>query len=287
MRKKWTDYLLVMPALLLSICIVIVPGILTIVMSFTDYNGISFDLNFVGLQNFQELFSNRVFWKAISNNMIWMALFLTVPVLLALGVSVILLKKKKSKNIYQVIFLIPYVLAPAVNAMLWQNIIFNSRTGIIGVLNNIGYAVGSPLTNIQTAIYAVASVDIWHYWGYLAVIYFASLRQTPQDLVEASKIDGCNAWGTFKNVYFPHLLPTFKLMMIMIVIGSFLAFDYIKLLTGGGPANSTEVLGTYAYTLAFSTMQVGKASAVGLFMSFFGLIASTIYTILSRNEERM
>ncbi|MBO0476146.1 sugar ABC transporter permease [Vagococcus sp. DIV0080] len=287
MRKKWTDYLLVMPALLLSICIVIVPGILTIVMSFTDYNGISFDVNFVGLQNFQELFSNRVFWKAISNNMIWMALFLTVPVLLALGVSVILLKKKKSKNIYQVIFLIPYVLAPAVNAMLWQNIIFNSRTGIIGVLNNIGYAVGSPLTNIQTAIYAVASVDIWHYWGYLAVIYFASLRQTPQDLVEASKIDGCNAWGTFKNVYFPHLLPTFKLMMIMIVIGSFLAFDYIKLLTGGGPANSTEVLGTYAYTLAFSTMQVGKASAVGLFMSFFGLIASTIYTILSRNEERM
>ena len=75
------------------------------------------------------------------------------------------------------------------------------------------------------------------------------------------------------------------LMFVMIVIGSFLAFDYVKLLTGGGPAHSTEVLGTYAYSYAFSSMQVGKAAAVGLFMSFFGLIASGIYARLSRKEE--
>ena len=74
-------------------------------------------------------------------------------------------------------------------------------------------------------------------------------------------------------------------MFVMITIGSFLAFDYIKLLTGGGPAHSTEVLGTYAYNLAFGQMKVGKAAAAGLFISFFGLIASAVYTRMSRKES--
>ncbi|SCP97246.1 carbohydrate ABC transporter permease [Anaerobium acetethylicum] len=285
MKKSAINYFLIAPALLISIAIILVPGILTIIMSFTDWNGISPNINFIGLGNFQELFADDVFWKSIFNNVKWTILFLTIPVALALLVSALLVEKKKSRSLYQVIFLIPYVLAPAVNAMLWLNIIFNPMSGVIGYLRTIGLDIGSPLTNMSGALYAVAAVDIWHYWGYLSVIYLAALRQTPTDQVEAARVDGCNAWQVFRYVYFPSMKSTFKLMYVMIIIFSFLAFDYIKLLTGGGPAHSTEVLGTYAYTFAFSALQVGKASAVGLFMSFFGMIASVIYTKLSKNEE--
>lgn len=182
--------------------------------------------------------------------------------------------------------MIPYVLAPSVNAMLWLNVIFSPVSGVISVLRNLGIDIGSPLANVKTAIYGCAAVDIWHYWSYLTVIYLAALRQTPTDQVEAARVEGCNGWQLFRYIYLPNIMSTVSLMFVMITIGSFLAFDYIKLMTGGGPAHATEVLGTYAYTFAFSSMKVGKAAACGLFISFFGLIASFIYARISRREDR-
>lgn len=283
-RKMNWNYILVAPALLISMSVILIPGLMTILYSFTDYNGISQNFNFVGFKNFIELFHDRIFFIAIRNNFIWTVLFITIPVFIGMLAAMLLLSRTKTRSIYQVAFLIPYVLAPAVNAMLWLNIIFSPVVGIIAFLKNFGIDFGSPLASMKSAIFACASVDIWHYWSYLTVIYLAALRQTPMDQVEAARIDGCNGWQLFRYIYLPNIRPTVNLMFVMIVIGSFLAFDYIKLLTAGGPAHSTEVLGTYAYSFAFSEMKVGKAAAVGLFMSFFGLIASLVYTRMSRKE---
>lgn len=287
MKKKkinW-NYLLISPALLVSVSIILVPAVLTVIVSFTDWNGISPILNFIGLENYKELFSDKIFHTAVKNNIIWMILFLTIPVFIGMLAAMLLLNQKKFRNFYQIGFLIPYVLAPSVNAKLWQNIIFSPVSGVIGWLKTVGVDLGSPLSNMETAIYAAAGVDIWHYWSYLTVIYLAALRQVPQDQVEAAKIDGCNGWQLFKDIYLPNIKSTVSLMFIMIVIGSFTSFDYVKLLTGGGPAHASEVLGTYAYSLAFSSQDVGKASAVGLFMSFFGLVAAVFYTRLTKKEE--
>lgn len=287
MNKKkvnW-NYLLIAPSLLVSISIILIPGILTVIASFTDWNGISPHINFIGLENFTELFHDKVFFTAIRNNIIWVILFLTVPVFIGMLAAMLLLSRRKTRSFYQVIFLIPYVLAPAVNAMLWQNIIYIPVSGIVGWLKKYGINLGSPLSGMKSAIFACAIVDIWHFWSYLTVIYLAALRQVPMDQVESAKIDGCNSWQLFKSIYLPNIMPTVNLMFIMNTIGSFLAFDYVKLLTGGGPAHSSEVLGTYAYSYAFGSMNIGKASAIGLFMSFFGLMASIIYTRLSRKEE--
>lgn len=284
-RKINWNYLLIAPALLISVMIILVPGIMTIGYSFTDWNGLSPNIHFIGLKNFTELLQDKIFFISIRNNLIWTVLFLTIPVCIGMLAAMLLLSRKKTRSIYQVAFLIPYVLAPSVNAMLWLNIIFSPVVGILAYLKNFGIDLGSPLASMESAIYACAGVDIWHYWSYLTVIYLAALRQTPTDQVEAARIDGCNSRQLFRWIYLPNIKATVSLMFVMIVIGSFLAFDYIKLLTGGGPAHSTEVLGTYAYSLAFSEMKVGKAAAVGLFMSFFGLAASVFYTRMSRGEE--
>lgn len=287
MKKKkinW-NYLLISPALIISMCIILIPGVMTFIFSFTDWNGLSPEINFIGFQNFAELFHEDVFYKAITNNVIWTVLFLTIPVCVGMLAALMLLTRRKTRAFYQVGFLIPYVLAPSVNAMLWLNVIFSPVAGIISVIRNMGVDIGSPLADVKTAIYGCAAVDIWHYWPYLTVIYLAALRQVPTDQLEAARLEGCNAWQLFRYIYLPNIMATVSLMFVMIVIGSFLAFDYIKLMTGGGPAHATEVLGTYAYSYAFSQMKVGKAAAVGLFISFFGLIASFIYTKMSKDES--
>ncbi|MCI9439784.1 MAG: sugar ABC transporter permease [Ruminococcus sp.] len=284
-RKINWNYFLIAPSLLISISIILIPGVMTFAYSFTDWNGLSPKINFIGLKNFIELFHEKVFFKAIQNNLIWTLLFLTIPVCIGMLAAMLLLSIKKTRSIYQVAFLIPYVLAPSVNAMLWLNVVFSPVSGVISVLRNMGFDISSPLANMKTAIYGCAAVDIWHYWSYLTVIYLAALRQVPTDQVEAARLDGCNGWQLFRYIYLPNIMSTVSLMFVMITIGSFLAFDYIKLMTGGGPAHATEVLGTYAYSYAFDSMKVGKAAAVGLFISFFGLIASAVYTRMSKNEE--
>ena len=284
-RKINWNYFLIAPALLISVSIILIPGVMTFAYSFTDWNGLSPNINFIGLKNFIELFKDKIFFQAIRNNVIWTVMFLTIPVCIGLLAAMLLLSRKRTRSIYQVAFLIPYVLAPSVNAMLWLNVVFSPVSGVISVFRNMGFDISSPLADMKTAIYGCAAVDIWHYWSYLTVIYLAALRQVPTDQVEAARLDGCNGWQLFRYIYLPNIMSTVSLMFVMITIGSFLAFDYIKLMTGGGPAHATEVLGTYAYSFAFDSMKVGKAAAVGLFISFFGLIASTVYTKLSKNEE--
>ena len=281
-RQKIPYYLLMAPA------VILIPSITTIVSSFTDWNGISSDMTFVGASNYAELIGDSVFGKALTNNIKWMIMYLTIPVLLALAAPMCLLKQKKGRSAFQVIFLLPYVIAPIANALIWLNMIYSPVTGLFGFLKNVlGWSwVASPLTSTSSALVGVAVVDIWHYWGYLAVVFLAALRQTPGDYIEAATVDGCNGWQLFRYVYFPSMLPTFKLMMVLIVIQSFLQFDYVYLLTSGGPAHATEMLGTLTYNYAFTLFQFGKAAAIAVMMSVLGLIASVIYARMNRNESQ-
>ncbi|MCJ1697357.1 sugar ABC transporter permease [Rathayibacter caricis] len=278
-RQTATNYLLVAPALLLSIVIVVVPGILTLLFAFTDWSGIGFDVDFIGLANFRDIFADPVFATALTNNIQWLVMFLVLPAAVGLLTAALLLRRKRMRTFYQVIFLMPYVLAPVVNALVWQTIIYNPNGGVFGLLG-----LRPPTSSQETSLYAAAAVDMWHYWGFLTVVYLGAMRQTPVDQVEAASLDGTGSWGLFRHIYLPSIRPTLMLMGVMSVIFSFLAFDYIYLLTQGGPAHSSEVMGTYAYAFAFSSFQFGKAAAVGLIMSFFGLLASVLYTWLSRRD---
>lgn len=283
-RRTLVNYLLLAPALLLSVGVVVVPGIMTAIASFTDWDGLGFSANFIGTANFDAIFADPTFLTSLGNNIKWLLIFLTVPVAIGLLTAWLLLTRKRSRTLYQVIYLMPYVLAPVVNAMVWLSIMYNPNGGVIGWLNAHGVQMPAPLSNLDVSIYAVAAVDMWHYWGFLTVIYLGAMRQTPMDQVEAAMVEGASAWQIFRHVYVPNIRSTLLLMGVMIVIFSFLAFDYVYLLTQGGPAHSSEVLGTYAYAFAFSSFQFGKAAAVGLIMSLFGLVASVIYTWLSRRD---
>lgn len=283
-RSKLSYYLLSVPALLLSLSIIFVPFLLTIFIAFTDWNGISRELNWVGLRNFQELGDDRIFWLAVTNNIKWTLMFITVPVVIGLFAAVLLFTLKFGRSLYQVAFLIPFILAPVTNAILWLNIMFSPTSGLIGYLKKIGFNISVPLGNPELALFAVAGVDMWHYWGFLTVIYLAALRQTPREQIESGIIEGASVFQLFRHIYLPNIKPTLQLMFVIIIIYSFLTFDYIYLITWGGPAHSTEMLSTYAYTFAFSMFQVGKAAAVSLVMGLFGAVSAFLYVWLSRKD---
>ncbi|WP_423065088.1 carbohydrate ABC transporter permease [Devosia sp. CN2-171] len=267
----------------MSALVVVVPAVLTVLASLTEWDGVS-EPYWVGLENFEDLLGDTLFWQTVFNNLRWMAIFLTIPMALALIAASILLNRKKSSAIYQIILLIPFVLSPVANTGIWMNMVLDVNSGVLGFVNRNWFPTSYPLGNVDSALYTVAAVNIWSFWGYLAVIFAAAMRQTPEEQLEAAYLEGANGWQIFVNVTFPHILPTFALMFVIVTIYSFLNFDFVYLMTGGGPANSTEMLSTLAYSFAFRTFEVGKAAAVAIAMSVFGLIASFVYVWLSRES---
>jgi raffinose/stachyose/melibiose transport system permease protein len=140
------------------------------------------------------------------------------------------------------------------------------------------------LAHTETALYGIAAVDLWHWWGFLAVIFLAALRQVPQEMVEAARLDGAGFFGLMRHILIPAIAPTIKLMMVMTVIWSFLVFDFVYILTQGGPAYSSEVLSTLAYRNAFFEFDLGRAAAVALVIALFGLTATFAYVRLQARE---
>ena len=275
--------LYLIPTLLINVVIIFIPAALTIALAFCRWDGIGMPA-FVGLANFRQLFADRVFWMALGNNVIWTAIFLTVPIAMGLLAATMMLIARRGSAFFQVVYFLPMVIATAITARVWQGMIYSPLTGIAGLVTRAGFPVPNPLTQPSTALYGIAVVDLWHWWGFLCVIFFAALRQVPQEQIEAARIEGASFWQMLRYVLLPGIRPTITLMMIMTIIWSFLVFDFVYILTQGGPAFSSEVLSTLAYRSAFYDLAVGKAAAVAVVISLFGLATTAVYIRLQAKE---
>jgi raffinose/stachyose/melibiose transport system permease protein len=268
--------LYLVPTLLINVVIIFIPALLTVALAFFRWDGITTPV-FVGLQNFQALWNDRVFWTALTNNLIWTGIFLTIPIFMGLLAATLLLVARRGSMFFQVIYFLPMIIATAILARVWQGMIYSPVSGVNGMLQRMGFPTIDPLTQPSTALLGIATVDLWHWWGFLCVIFFAALRQVPQEQIEFARLEGVSFWNTLRYVLIPAIRPTITLMMIMTVIWSFLVFDFVYILTQGGPAFSSEVLSTLAYRSAFYDLAVGKAAAVAVVISLFGLAATAFY----------
>lgn len=277
-------WLYLLPALLINVAIILVPSVLTIALAFFKWDGVS-DPSFVGVANFQALANDRVFWGALWNNITWTALFLTIPIAMGLLAASMLLVVRRGRTFFQVVYFLPVIIATVITARIWQGMIYNPVFGVFGWLKQYGVTIDDPLAKPSTALFGVATVDLWHWWGFLAVIFFAALRQVPAEHIEAARIEGASFWQMLWLVLLPAIRPTITLMMIMTVIWSFLVFDFVYILTQGGPAFSSEVLSTLAYRNAFYELNVGQAAAAAIVMSLFGLAATFFYIRIQMRER--
>ncbi|NLR97755.1 sugar ABC transporter permease [Rhizobium sp. P38BS-XIX] len=275
--------LYLVPTMIINVIIVLIPALLTVVLAFCNWDGIS-SPTFAGLDNFRALADDRVFWLALGNNIIWTVVFLTVPILMGLLAASMLLIVRRGSNFFQVVYFLPVVIATAITARIWQGMIYSPVTGVFGLLKKYGLPIPNPLTQPPISLFGVATVDLWHWWGFLCVIFFAALRQVPQEQIEAARIEGATYFQMMRYVLLPGIRPTITLMMIMTVIWSFLAFDFVYILTQGGPAFSSELLSTLAYRKAFYDLNVGQAAAAALVISLFGLVGTFFYVRIQTRE---
>ncbi|HWQ12533.1 MAG TPA: sugar ABC transporter permease [Roseiflexaceae bacterium] len=282
-RKAVTAWLFVLPILLLFALVVIGPSFAAVYYSFTDWSGIG-DAQWVGLANFRKLlFQDMSFRKAFTNNVIWMFIFLTVPVAMALVAAGVLAPVRRGGMIFRAAIFIPYILPTVIVAQIWRNLLSPTQ-GVGAALADIGIQGLDKafLGQSSTALYAIAFVNNWQWWGFLMVLFLAAMQNIPRELYEAARIDGATRWDEFRFVTIPGIKPTLVFMLLMTAIWSFLIFDYVFILTQGGPAGSSEVLGTLLYKNAFNRFEAGYASALGLTMSFFAGVIICIYIALRR-----
>lgn len=275
--------LFVIPTLVINVSVILLPALLTVVLAFYRWDGIS-DPAFVGFGNFEKLWGDRIFWKALKNNAIWTVLFLTFPIVIGLVVASLLLIARRGRTFFQVVYFLPMIIATVITARIWQGMIYNPQSGIVALLDRYGFELNDPLSKTSTALYGVAAADLWHWWGFMAVIFFAAMRQVPREQIESARIEGANYFQLMRWVMIPAILPTIALMMVMTVIWSFLVFDFIFIMTQGGPAFNSEVLSTMAYRKAFYELEVGYAAATALVISLFGLTAAFFYIRLQNKE---
>lgn len=281
--KNIVPWLFIAPILLLHLVVVIGPSLAAFYYSLTDWSGIG-TAEFVGFENFQELiFEDQNYRAALQHNISWLLFFLTVPFTMALVAAAVLAQIKRGSMAFRTIMFIPYILPSVIIVSIWRNLL-SPRMGVGAQLATWGIPGFDRafLGETSTALLTIAFIDNWHFWGFLMVLFLAAMQNIPPELYDAAKIDGANRRQEFRHITVPGILPTLSFMLLMTGIWSFLVFDYVWLLTQGGPAGASEVMATYLYKQAFNRFEAGYASAIGLSMSLFAGVIISVFIFLRR-----
>ncbi|MBT2657149.1 MULTISPECIES: carbohydrate ABC transporter permease [Bacillaceae] len=266
MSNKLAISLYVLPALLLILILIYIPIVQTGYYGLMDWNGIG-KMKFIGLENYKNLIHDKMFWQSTWHSLL-LGIFSTISLIGYLILSLILASKIKGANFLRKIYLIPMLLSSVAIAQLWAKI-FDPSNGMINRLL-MTFGVENPplwLADSNIVLYALFIPIVWQYAGFYIIIFYAALKNVPEELIEAAKIDGATAFQIAYKIKVPLIAGVIKVMVILAIVGSLKYFDLIFVLTGGGPNHASEVMASYMYTEAFTKYNFGYGSAIG-----FGLL---------------
>ena len=258
--------LLVLPAVVTMAVFLLFPLGNAVYYVFVDFNGIDLTPPFVGLANLTELAQDPDVWAAFRNNVIWIIIGTAAPLVLGLGLALLLWGVQRGAAVYRVVFFLPYVLPPVAVGVVWSWIYEPTR----GWLNRVLEAAGLEslttgwLGDPDTALYAVLATAIWTAVGFVFVIILSALRNVDTEQVDASVLDGANWFQRLRYIVLPQIMPVFVMVTAITLIGGFAVFDLVFVMTGGGPAGASDVLGTVAYTSAFQLNRISYGTTLAL-----------------------
>ena len=281
-------YWFIIPALAFFLTFWIIPVLQLFYYSFTNFNGINYNYDFVGLKNFLTLFKEGTLINATKNTLIYTVLMVVLSNLLGLALAMALNVKLRGKAFFRTVSFIPALFSAIVVGFIWTYVFMPTGGMISSLLGIFGVQEGAfnVLGNYKTALYAIAVVEVWKGFGTTMLIYLAGLQTVDESLIEAGKIDGCSEWQLIRKIKLPLISATITINVILSIISGLKAFDYSFIMTNGGPGKSTNTLMYTIYKIAFNDQMMGKASALSV-VAFIIIILITVVMLFFMNRREV
>ncbi|MCG6796270.1 carbohydrate ABC transporter permease [Geobacillus sp. YHL] len=241
--------------------------------------GVVIEPNFVGLKHYKDSFSDMRLWKALWNTTFFTVVSVAIELVLGLGIALLINKAFFGRGLVRATILIPWAIPTAVSALMWK-FLYDGQNGIVAhYFETIGLVdrMGDLLTTEAGAMFAVIFADVWKTTPYMALLLLAGLQTIPSSLYEAASIDGATKWQQFTKITLPLLKSSILVALLFRTLDAFRVFDLIYVLTGGGPANSTETISILAYKVMFSQTNFGAGSALAVIVFLCVAVISMIY----------
>lgn len=275
-RKKSVINLFYIPAIILFLVFVIYPFLQGIRLSFTNWNGYSQTMKYVGLKNYIRLFQDANVKTALVNTLIYGVMSTIIQNVLGLGYALFLNTKFKCRSVVRTIIYMPVMIAPLIMGYIMYFFFQYDGGAVNDVLMALGMQPADLLVNSKAAIAIIVMVNSIQFVGVAMVIYLAGLQNVSAMYYEAAMIDGATFWERFRHVTLPLLMPAISSSTILNLIGGLKLFDLVMALTSGGPGFSTHSLSTLVTNQYFSAQSAGYASAIGIVSFLLIMVISNV-----------
>lgn len=276
--------LFVVPAMFIWVTVVLIPFLYGLVITLTDWNGMSMDYSFIGFSNYISVFTDQSFIDSLGKTFIYAVSCVILSNLLGLAIALALSSNLKGQGLFRTGFFTPNIIGGIILGYIWS-FIFSFVLTSLGDKTGIDFLAKSWLTSPDKALLAMIIVTTWQMSGYLMVIYVAGLVNVPKDILEAAEIDGASIWHKIRYIKIPMIRNSITICVFLTITRTFMAFDINLSLTGGGPYKSTEMISYKIYQTAFSNMKFGLGQAQAVILFVIVAIIALIQVSISRKGE--
>lgn len=280
-------YIFITPAVAYLATFILYPLIRGVQLSFTTTRLVNpSGGKYVELDNYAALLGSGQFWNSLFATLIYTAATVIFALVIGTGAAVLVNRPFRGRAVIRAIMTFPYAM-PTVAAALIFIWIYNQSNGILNTgMEVFGMGQAGWLTDPQFGMASVVIATVWKVFPFVMIIMLAALQSVPEELLEASRVDGADALSTFRAIVLPHLMPTLRIVALLMTVWSIRRFEIIYLLTGGGPVERTNTLVINIYRQAFSNQQLGMAAAIGVLGLLLSLTAAGAFFLIERREER-
>ncbi len=283
--RKWIPYVLLAPAIITIVVVILSPLVTTIYYSFSNIDLIRDRTTFIGFDNYVELFSSRLFWKAVEINLKFAAIVVVVPTLMGLFFALLLVEEFVGRSIGRTLLILPWALPWIVIGLLWNWVVHSQ----FGALNGLLYSLGLIdkyipfMADENWALFFTAMASAWRQTSFSAILLLAALQTIPEDLYDAAKVDGAGMRARFRFITIAWIRPTLTIVLLYNIVLGFLQFDAVWVMTQGGPGDATMLISVLLYRYSFINFDLGMGAAVS---NVLGLITMGVGLIFVRLTYR-